>query len=171
MRLLPSMRDIFNTRTFLSAMSKKDVATLREHARFTAKMFETVIKNLDTEDKKRTDTLSEYDPVLIGRAHACLKPYGFVGTMFEKFGEIIVDVVLIQEAVRDLPGAGQAWVVLVACVIDQVRKKIKIKILFSYALVLTKIVTIVIKAVAVQSARVKIRMQIIINGHRMKLIH
>jgi hypothetical protein len=40
--------------------------------------------------------------------------------MWEKLGETIIDVVLIQEAVRDLPGAGQAWVVLTACVIDQV---------------------------------------------------
>jgi hypothetical protein len=105
--MLPSMREMFTTRTFISAMAKQDIATLRDHARFTAKMFELVIKNLDTEDKKRTDTLSAYDPVLIGRAHTCLRPYGFVGSMWEKLGEIIIDVVLTQEAVRDLPGAGE----------------------------------------------------------------
>ncbi|KAI6192197.1 Globin [Aphelenchoides bicaudatus] len=121
MRSLPSMREMFTTRTFLSAMSKQDVATLRDHARFTSKMFDMVIKNLDTEDKKRTDTLSEYDPVLIGRAHTCLRPYGFISSFWEKLGEITIDVVLIQEAVRDLPGAGQAWVILTACVIDQLR--------------------------------------------------
>lgn len=30
-------------------------------------------------------------------------------------------MVLVQEAVRDLPGAGQAWVVLTACIVDQLR--------------------------------------------------
>lgn len=119
MKMLPVMREMFTTRTFLSAMSKQgrylfgksktviilDIATLRDHARFTAKMFDMIIKNLDTEDKKRTDTLSECNPVFVGRAHTCLRPYGFVGTMWEKLGEIIIDVVLTQEAVRDLPGA------------------------------------------------------------------
>lgn len=52
--------------------------------------------------------------------HGKLRPYGFTGNHWEKFGEIIVDVVLAQEAVRDLPGAGQAWVVLTACLVDQV---------------------------------------------------
>uniref|UniRef100_A0AC34R892 Uncharacterized protein n=1 Tax=Panagrolaimus sp. JU765 TaxID=591449 RepID=A0AC34R892_9BILA len=33
----------------------------------------------------------------------------------------MIDVVLVQEAVRDLPGAGQAWVVLTACLVDQLR--------------------------------------------------
>lgn len=61
MRMLPAMREMFTTRTFLSAMSKQDVATIRDHARFTAKMFDIIIKNLDTEDNKRTDTLSEYE--------------------------------------------------------------------------------------------------------------
>uniref|UniRef100_A0AC35FUS7 Uncharacterized protein n=1 Tax=Panagrolaimus sp. PS1159 TaxID=55785 RepID=A0AC35FUS7_9BILA len=55
------------------------------------------------------------------RAHGCLRPYGFTANFWEKLGEIMVDVVLIQEAVRDLPGAGQAWVVLTACIVDQLR--------------------------------------------------
>lgn len=57
---------------------------------------------------------------LAGRAHGKLRPYGLTGNHWEKLGEIIVDVVLAQEAVRDLPGAGQAWVVLTACLVDQV---------------------------------------------------
>ena len=58
---------------------------------------------------------------LSGRAHACLRPYGFNSNFWEKLGEIFIDVVLVQEAVRDLPGAGQAWVVLAACLVDQLR--------------------------------------------------
>ncbi|CAD5233397.1 unnamed protein product [Bursaphelenchus xylophilus] len=121
MRLVPVMKEMFTTRAFLSAMSKHEVATPRDHARFTVKMIDSVIKNLDTDEKKRTDTLSEFDPVLIGRAHAVLRPYGFVASIWEKLGETIIDVVLVQDAVRDLPGAGQAWVVLTACLVDQLR--------------------------------------------------
>ncbi|CAD5229782.1 unnamed protein product [Bursaphelenchus okinawaensis] len=121
MRVVPIMKEMFTTRAFLSAMSKHEVATPRDHARFTVKMIDAVIKNLDTDDKKRTDTRSEYDPVLIGRAHAVLRPYGFVASIWEKLGETIIDVVLVQDAVRDLPGAGQAWVVLTACLVDQLR--------------------------------------------------
>ncbi|KAI6224308.1 Glb-16 [Aphelenchoides fujianensis] len=122
MRMMPNMREMFTTRSFLSAMTKNEHFTgMRDHARFTVKMFDSVIKNLDTEDNKRTDTLSEYDPILIGKAHTCLRPFGFVSAMWEKLGETIIDVVLVQEAVRDLPGAGQAWVVLTACVVDQLR--------------------------------------------------
>ena len=126
---------MFSTRIFICAMSKHEVATLRDHARFTAKMFDTVIKNLDTDDTKRTDSLSEYDPLLLGSAHAPLRHYNFKPFMLEKLGETIIDVgrckaselaaerlqvVLRQEAVRDLPGAGAAWVILTACLIDQV---------------------------------------------------
>ncbi|KAI6180223.1 hypothetical protein M3Y98_00696500 [Aphelenchoides besseyi] len=122
MRTLPTMREMFTTRTFLSAMTKNEhFHGMRDHARFTVKMFDVVIKNLDQEDNKRSDTLSEYDPILIGKAHTCLRPYGFVSSMWEKLGETIIDVVLVQEAVRDLPGAGQAWVVLTACLVDQLR--------------------------------------------------
>uniref|UniRef100_A0A7E4V5B7 GLOBIN domain-containing protein n=1 Tax=Panagrellus redivivus TaxID=6233 RepID=A0A7E4V5B7_PANRE len=118
---MPVMREIFTTRTFLSAMSKGDVATLRDHARVMVRMIDVIIKNLDTETRKRTDTESDVDPRLLGRAHGCLRPYGFNSNFWEKLGEIMVDVVLIQEAVRDLPGAGQAWVVLTACLVDQLR--------------------------------------------------
>uniref|UniRef100_A0A915BGT3 Uncharacterized protein n=1 Tax=Parascaris univalens TaxID=6257 RepID=A0A915BGT3_PARUN len=120
-RQQPVIRDMFTTRTFLSAMSRSDVATLRDHARVTVKMIEQVIKNLDQDEKKRTDTGSELDPRLIGRAHGILRPYGFTGNYWEKLGETIIDVVLAQEAVRDLPGAGQAWVILTACLVDQMR--------------------------------------------------
>uniref|UniRef100_A0A915EKI5 Uncharacterized protein n=1 Tax=Ditylenchus dipsaci TaxID=166011 RepID=A0A915EKI5_9BILA len=84
-------------------------------------MVDTVIKNLDTEEKRRTDTGGDFDPIRLGRAHANLRPYGFVSALWEKMGETIIDVVLGQEAVRDLPGAGQAWVVLTACLVDQLR--------------------------------------------------
>ncbi|VDK39279.1 unnamed protein product [Anisakis simplex] len=57
---------MFTTRTFLSAMSRSDVATLRDHAKVTVKMIDTVIKNLDQETGKRTDTGSDLDPHLIG---------------------------------------------------------------------------------------------------------
>ncbi|KAH7729201.1 CRE-GLB-16 protein [Aphelenchoides avenae] len=120
MRQTSVMREMFTTRTFLSAMSKNDVATLRDHARFTVKMIDAVIKNLDMDERKRSDTGSEYDPIRLGRVHAALRPYGFTGNLWEKLGETIVDVVLSQEAVRDLPGAGQAWVILTACLVDQV---------------------------------------------------
>lgn len=58
---------------------------------------------------------------LLGRAHSILKPYGLAGNYWEKFGEVMIDVVLAQEAVRDLPGAGQAWVIFTACLVDQMR--------------------------------------------------
>ncbi|ETN74565.1 hypothetical protein NECAME_12908 [Necator americanus] len=41
--------------------------------------------------------------------HGPLRPYGLTGEYWEELGETIIDVVLGQEAVRDLPGAGQAW--------------------------------------------------------------
>lgn len=59
----------------------------------------------------------------IGRAHGKLRPYGFVGNFWEILGETIIDVVLAQEAVRDLPGAGQAWVLFTACIVDQVKQQ------------------------------------------------
>ncbi|KAI1723513.1 globin-like protein 9 [Ditylenchus destructor] len=151
MKAMPVMRDMFTTRIFLSAISKPmtdmsvqtntahnppgggplspscmtsstgSTATLRDHARLIVRMIDIVIKNLDTDDRRRTDTGSELDPILVGRAHASLRPYGFVSALWEKMGETIIDVVLSQEAVRDLPGAGQAWVVLTACLVDQLR--------------------------------------------------
>ncbi|KAI1723073.1 globin-like protein 9 [Ditylenchus destructor] len=150
MKAMPVMRDMFTTRIFLSAISKPmsdgsaqtnaahnasggplspscmtssngSSATLRDHARLIVRMIDIVIKNLDTDDRRRTDTGSELDPILVGRAHASLRPYGFVSALWEKMGETIIDVVLSQEAVRDLPGAGQAWVVLTACLVDQLR--------------------------------------------------
>ncbi|TKR71750.1 hypothetical protein L596_019298 [Steinernema carpocapsae] len=118
---LPIIRDMFTTRTFLSAMSRSDVASLRDHAKVTVKMIDTVIKNLDADQRKRSDTNGEFDPRMIGRKHGTLRPYGFTGNIWEKLGETMIDVVLAQEAVRDLPGAGQAWVVLTACLVDQLR--------------------------------------------------
>ncbi|GMT04744.1 hypothetical protein PENTCL1PPCAC_26918 [Pristionchus entomophagus] len=120
-RQLPCIRDMFTTRTFLCAMSKAEMASLRDHAKITVKMLDMIIRNLDQEKGKRTDTGSNLDPRLLGRAHGPLRPYGLTGIFWEKLGETIIDVVLAQEAVRDLPGAGQAWVVLTACLVDQMR--------------------------------------------------
>ncbi|GMR32003.1 hypothetical protein PMAYCL1PPCAC_02198, partial [Pristionchus mayeri] len=120
-RQLPCIRDMFTTRTFLCAMSKTEMASLRDHAKITVKMLDLIIRNLDQEKGKRTDTASNLDPRLVGRAHGPLRPYGLTGIFWEKMGETIIDVVLAQEAVRDLPGAGQAWVVLTACLVDQMR--------------------------------------------------
>uniref|UniRef100_A0A915NEW2 GLOBIN domain-containing protein n=1 Tax=Meloidogyne floridensis TaxID=298350 RepID=A0A915NEW2_9BILA len=108
MHKIPIMREMFNTRTFISAMSRCEIASPRDHvrentARLIVKMFEAAIKNLDVEQNKRTDTDSGFDPKLLGQAHGYLRPYGN------------------QEAVRDLPGASQAWVVLTACLVDQLR--------------------------------------------------
>lgn len=57
---------MFATRAFLSAMSKSDVSTVRDHARTMVRMFDMIIKNLDAEDSKRRDTTSEFDPRLLG---------------------------------------------------------------------------------------------------------
>lgn len=84
------------------------------------KTIDLVIKNLDVEKSKRTDVGTTLDPRMIGRSHGHLRPYGMTGQYWEKLGETIIDVVLAQEAVRDLPGAGQAWVILTACLVDQV---------------------------------------------------
>uniref|UniRef100_A0A0K0EUS8 GLOBIN domain-containing protein n=1 Tax=Strongyloides venezuelensis TaxID=75913 RepID=A0A0K0EUS8_STRVS len=120
-RIIPTIKDMFATRAFLSVMSRNECSTIRDHARVTVKMIDVVIKNLDNEDSKRTDTGSSCDPRRVGAAHAPFRPYGITGHYWEKFGEMIIDVVLTQEAVRDLPGAGQAWVVLAACLVDQLR--------------------------------------------------
>ncbi|VBB31505.1 unnamed protein product [Acanthocheilonema viteae] len=118
---LPGIWEMFTTRTFLSAMSRSETATPRDHAKETVKLIDYAIKNLEVSDKERNDTGSDYDPFLLGKAHGILRPYGFTGNYWEKLGEIIVDVVLAQEAVRDLPGAGQAWVIFTACLVDQLR--------------------------------------------------
>ncbi|VDL81639.1 unnamed protein product [Nippostrongylus brasiliensis] len=119
-RALPSVRDMFATRMFLCAMSRNDTASLRDHAKVTVKMFDVALKNMDAERNKRTDTGSKLDPRIIGSQHGLLRPYGLTGQYWEKLGETIIDVVLGQEAVRDLPGAGQAWVIFTACLVDQV---------------------------------------------------
>ncbi|VDM91434.1 unnamed protein product [Onchocerca ochengi] len=121
LRQLPGTWQMFTTRTFLSAMSRSETATLRDHAKETVKLIDHAIKNLEASDKKRSDTGSDYDPFLLGKAHGRLRPHGFTGNYWEKLGEIMVDVVLVQEAVRDLPGAGQAWVIFTACLVDQLR--------------------------------------------------
>ncbi|CAJ0583375.1 unnamed protein product, partial [Mesorhabditis spiculigera] len=120
-RQMPQVRDMFTTRMFLCAMNRHETASLRDHSRAIVRMIESVIKNLETERAKRTDTGSELDPRLIGRLHGTLRPYGLTGNYWEKLGEVMIDIVLAQEAVRDLPGAGQAWVVLTACLVDQLR--------------------------------------------------
>ncbi|VDM62013.1 unnamed protein product [Angiostrongylus costaricensis] len=79
------------------------------------------VENVFEENSKREDTGSPLDPRIIGRSHGLLRPYGLTGQHWEKLGEIIIDVVLAQEAVRDLPGAGQAWVIFTACLVDQLR--------------------------------------------------
>uniref|UniRef100_A0A8R1DHD5 Globin family profile domain-containing protein n=1 Tax=Caenorhabditis japonica TaxID=281687 RepID=A0A8R1DHD5_CAEJA len=118
---LPNIRDMFSTRMFLCAMSRGTTSTLRDHSKNCVRMVEAVIKNFDVEKSKRNDTGTENDPRVIGRAHSILKPYGLAGNYWEKFGEVMIDVVLAQEAVRDLPGAGQAWVIFTACLVDQMR--------------------------------------------------
>ncbi|ULT83158.1 hypothetical protein L5515_018273 [Caenorhabditis briggsae] len=118
---LPNIRDMFSTRMFLCAMSRGTTSTLRDHSKNCVKMVDSVIKNFDVEKSKRSDTGTENDPRVIGRAHSILKPYGLAGNYWEKFGEVMIDVVLAQEAVRDLPGAGQAWVIFTACLVDQMR--------------------------------------------------
>ncbi|EYC22217.1 hypothetical protein Y032_0017g3216 [Ancylostoma ceylanicum] len=120
-RALPCVRDMFTTRMFLCAMARNETASLRDHAKVTVKMFDVVLKNMDTDPSKRTDTGFPLDPKIIGRAHGPLRPYGLTGQYWEKLGETIIDVVLGQEAVRDLPGAGQAWVIFTACLVDQMR--------------------------------------------------
>jgi len=61
--------------------------------------------------------------------------FRFTSALWEAFGEAVIDIVVLvfdlyisqkyflrnQEAVRDLPGASQAWVVLTACLVDQLR--------------------------------------------------
>uniref|UniRef100_A0A0R3RI39 GLOBIN domain-containing protein n=1 Tax=Elaeophora elaphi TaxID=1147741 RepID=A0A0R3RI39_9BILA len=121
LRQLPGSWEMFTTRTFLSAMSRSDTATPRDHAKETVKLIDYAIKNLEVSDSERNDTGSDYDPFLLGKTHGKLRPYGFTGNYWEKLGEIIVDVVLVQDAVRDLPGAGQAWVIFIACLVDQLR--------------------------------------------------
>ncbi|EFO24075.2 hypothetical protein LOAG_04410 [Loa loa] len=121
LRQLPGIWEMFTTRTFLSAMSHSETATPRDHAKETVKLIDYGIKNLEVSDEKRNDTGSDYDPFLLGKIHGKLRPYGFTGNYWEKLGEIIVDVVLGQEAVRDLPGAGHAWVIFTACLVDQLR--------------------------------------------------
>ncbi|KAL7071418.1 hypothetical protein ACQ4LE_009465, partial [Meloidogyne hapla] len=121
MHKIPIMREMFNTRTFISAMSRCEIASPRDHARLIVKMFEAAIKNLEVEQNKRTDTDSGFDPKLLGQAHGYLRPYGFTSALWEAFGEAVIDIVVNQEAVRDLPGASQAWVVLTACLVDQLR--------------------------------------------------
>uniref|UniRef100_A0A914KLR7 Uncharacterized protein n=1 Tax=Meloidogyne incognita TaxID=6306 RepID=A0A914KLR7_MELIC len=69
----------------------------------------------------RGSTGSGFDPKLLGQAHGYLRPYGFTSALWEAFGEAVIDIVVNQEAVRDLPGASQAWVVLTACLVDQLR--------------------------------------------------
>ncbi|VDD93552.1 unnamed protein product [Enterobius vermicularis] len=120
LKQLPMLRDMFTTRTFLSAMSRNSVATLRDHARITVRMIDSAIKSFDADPKRRME-FNELEPRYIGRAHGKLRPYGFVGNFWEILGETIIDVVLAQEAVRDLPGAGQAWVLFTACIVDQLR--------------------------------------------------
>lgn len=115
------MRDMFTTRMFLCAMSRNETASLRDHAKVTVKMIDVALKNMDVDRIKRTDIGSPLDPRIIGRAHGLLRPYGLTGQYWERLGETFIDVVLTQEAVRDLPGAGQAWVIFTACVVDQLR--------------------------------------------------
>uniref|UniRef100_A0AAF5PKJ7 Globin family profile domain-containing protein n=1 Tax=Wuchereria bancrofti TaxID=6293 RepID=A0AAF5PKJ7_WUCBA len=118
---LQTKNEMFTIRTFLSAISRSETATPRNHAKETVKLIDYAIKNLEVNDKERNDAGSDYDPFLLGKAHGRLRPYGFTGNHWEKLGEIIVDVVLVQEAVRDLPGARQAWVIFTACLVDQLR--------------------------------------------------
>ncbi|KJH42088.1 hypothetical protein DICVIV_11932 [Dictyocaulus viviparus] len=120
-KVIPALKDIFTTRMFLCAMSRNETASLRDHAKFTVKMLDLVLKSMDVEGSRREDTGSSLDPRIIGRVHGPLRPYGLTGQHWEKLGEIIIDVVLSQEAVRDLPGAGQAWVIFTACLVDQLR--------------------------------------------------
>ncbi|KAK6764482.1 hypothetical protein RB195_024706 [Necator americanus] len=120
-RTLPCLKDMFTTRMFLCAMARNETASLRDHAKVTVKMFDVVLKNMELELSKRTDTGFPMDPKIIGHTHGPLRPYGLTGEYWEKLGETIIDVVLGQEAVRDLPGAGQAWVIFTACLVDQMR--------------------------------------------------
>uniref|UniRef100_A0A914V381 Globin family profile domain-containing protein n=1 Tax=Plectus sambesii TaxID=2011161 RepID=A0A914V381_9BILA len=120
LKLRPQAKDMFTTRAFLSAISRSGMATIRDHARATVRMVDMAIRQLDKEEDKK-EWVEKHDPKHIGRQHNCLRVYGFRSDFWEAFGEVMVDVVLAQEAVRDLPGAGQAWVVLTACLIDQLR--------------------------------------------------
>uniref|UniRef100_A0AC35TNB0 GLOBIN domain-containing protein n=1 Tax=Rhabditophanes sp. KR3021 TaxID=114890 RepID=A0AC35TNB0_9BILA len=120
-RIIPSIKEMFATRAFLSVLKRSECSTLRDHAKVTVKMIDLIIKNLDVDDKKRTDTGSSYDPKQIGTSHAQFRNYGITGQYWEKFGEVLIDVVLQQEAIRDLPGANLAWVSLAACIVDQLR--------------------------------------------------
>ncbi|VDN07751.1 unnamed protein product [Thelazia callipaeda] len=121
---VPGTREMFTTRTFLSAMSHKRTATPKDHAKTTMKLIDQMIKNMEVSEN---DTNHGYSPfeigaqkMYIGKSHGRLRPYGLNANHFEKFGEIVVDIILAQEAVRDLPGAGQAWVIFIACFVDEV---------------------------------------------------
>ncbi|CAJ0583913.1 unnamed protein product, partial [Mesorhabditis spiculigera] len=51
---------------FFVPCNRHETASLHDHSRAIVRMIESVIKNLETERAKRTDTGSELDPRLIG---------------------------------------------------------------------------------------------------------
>jgi hypothetical protein len=74
LKQLPAVRNMFTTRTFLSAMSShgEDIASVRDHARIMVKMIDTIISNFDVHNnnkRSRNKTITHatlIDPLSIG---------------------------------------------------------------------------------------------------------
>ena len=53
-------------------------------------------------------------------AHLCLCHYGFNSATFDRWGEAMIDVFLMQPHIQGCPEARRIWMKLIAYIVDQV---------------------------------------------------
>ncbi|CAG9531466.1 unnamed protein product [Cercopithifilaria johnstoni] len=109
-----TLRDIFYNAAFVNGMAeRRTIATLHDHSHFFISLISQIIKSLDVESDDIFKHINK-----IGLCHFHLTKYGFQQKLWEKLGEELIDVLVVQNCVRSFPGSCRAWTILISNLID-----------------------------------------------------
>ena len=117
----PAVKDVFYKAAFLGMFTRsdsghKEIVTVRAHGKLLSKMLGDIVGNLDAKTAAKFEEIRD-----LGAKHAFMKESGFRPDIWEKFGEVAVDVIGNQDLIKQTPDAMGAWTLVLACATDEIR--------------------------------------------------
>ncbi len=79
-------------------------------------MFDDLISSLENRSDEKILEIRE-----LGAKHGFMKKSGFKPDIWEKFGEVAVDVIGNQDVIKQTQYAMSAWTMVIACATDEIR--------------------------------------------------
>ncbi len=113
-------KTLFQKSSILSAFlhpASNRVTHIKEHGRLTAELVGFAIGNMDEPARTTSEKCKE-----IGLAHCPLNVHGFTNSIWDRFGEVLVEYILKSEPVRKYRGEGtKAWGALISYLVDNMK--------------------------------------------------